>query len=241
MSKHVLSPTPRTSIRRAHLAIVATVTLVVASLVAAWPSPVHAAKKKKTVTTKKAVVANGKPCTTKGATSASFTCVELRSKALQWWLAGTIQNPLKLGQTGRVSNPASGTWEVTVLKRIDDDTARILAIETQNRVEKPGNTIASVELRAKNVGTAEFSIRATAFETTSVTREKILRWELGQTAPEDCWRDERVAPGAEKVCQFPFEIAPANELDALRLVVRGGFGIDAGLYFDTAAAQPPLK
>lgn len=213
---------------------------MVLCLVSASPTRAGAAAKKKR-TTKKAVIANGKPCAAKGTSSGSYTCVELQSKALQWWTAGTAKNPLKLGQTGRVSNPASGTWEVTVLKRIDDDTARILALDETNRVGTAGNTITSVELRVKNTGKDEFSVRATAFEATTPSREKVARWDLGQSAPEDCWRDERVAPGAEKVCQFPFEITPGSELAPLRLVVSGAFGLDKGLYFDTSTGQPPLK
>ena len=238
MSSKMNSKASPTASRTTQVAVAAA---LVVSLGAAWSSPAGAAAKKKTKTTKKVTVANGKTCSTKGTVSASFTCVELQSKALQWWSAGTAQNPLKLGQVGRVSNPASGTWEITVVKRIDDDTARILAIDETNRVATATNTIASLEVRVKNVGTQEFSVRATAFEAASPSREKITRWELGQGALEDCWRDERVAAGAEKVCQFPFEITPGTELLPLRLAVRGGFGIDAGLYFDTATAQPPLK
>lgn len=234
--------TLRTSQMSARSIRVALSAVLVASLAAAWSSPADAAaKKKKTTTTKKVTIANAKPCTAKGTTSASYTCVELQSQALQWWSAGTAQNPLKLGQTGRVSDPASGTWEVTVVKRIDDDTARILAIDAQNRVGTVGNTITSVELRVKNVGAAEFSVRATSFEAASLSRGKIARWDLGQGAPEDCWSEERVAAGAEKVCQFPYEVTPESELAPLRLAVRGGFGLNTGLYFDTGTAQPPLK
>ena len=60
------------------------------------------------------------------------------------------------------SSPASGSWEVTVVKRIDE----------KNRIGTAGNTITSLEVRVKNVGTDELSIRATAFEAASPTRER---------------------------------------------------------------------
>ncbi len=216
-------------------------TLAVALLVA--PSSPAGAAARKPPKTAKPVVANGKSCgavgTTATAGGTTFTCVALRNKALQWWAPGTAQNPLKVGQTGRVASSVSGNWEITVQKRIDDDTARILAIDSKNRIATPGDIIVSVEIRAKNVG-PEFSIRATAFELATVTRERVGRWDLGQAAPEDCWNDERVASGAEKVCQFPFEITQ-TDLAGARLAVRPGFGGDAPLFFDTAANQPPLR
>ena len=210
-------------------------------LTSAWSAPGNAVAKKKKTTTKKVTIANGKTCTAKGTASGVFTCVELVSKKLQWWSAGTPQNPLKVGQTGRVSSDVSGSWEVTVVKRIDDDTARILALDEKNRVGVAGNTITSVEIRVKNVGAQEFSVRATAFDVASPSREKVERWVLGTATDEDCWRNESMAPGVEKVCQFPYEITPGSELAPLRLVVKGGFGLEKGLYFDTATEQPPLK
>jgi hypothetical protein len=215
--------------------------------VALFASPTEAAKKttKKTKTTK-VTVANGKACKAAGtpatAGGRSFTCVRMKNDSLQWWAVGTIQNPIRLGSSGRVESAGSGAWEVTVVRRIDDDTARILAIEATNRVEVEGNTIASLEIRARSLGpAAETSIRATAFEVTTATRERVERWDLGQGAPEDCWRDERVANGSEKTCQFPFEITPGTELAGLRMAVRPSFGLDAPLYFDTALDQPPLR
>ena len=201
---------------------------------------------KKTTKPVKVTVANGKVCAKGGvvttASGRSFTCVRLKSKALQWWSVGTIQNPVRFGQTARVAGTASGAWEITVVRRIDDDTERILAIEASNRLATSGNTIASVELRAKSLGPdAETSIRATSFEAATAVRDRVGRWDLGQTAEEDCWRNERVANGADKTCQFPFEITSGAELAALRLSVRPSFGIDAPVYFDTATDQPPLR
>jgi hypothetical protein len=229
---------PRWECRRHRRGLCAVVLLAVA-----LASQTRATAAKRKPTTTKPVIANGKPCVAVGTTAvaagASYGCVVLRNKALQWWRVGTAQNPLRLGQTGRVSSVVSGNWEITVLKRIDDDTARILAIDAKNHVAIAGNIIASVEVRAKNIG-PEFSIRATGFEAATVSKERIGRWELGQPAPEDCWNNERLAAGAEKVCQYPFEIAP-GDLQELRLAVRPGFGTEAPLFFDTALNQPPLR
>jgi hypothetical protein len=236
-------PTQPTRTRRARTNAAAFLTtLALASLL----SIDEGSAAKKSSKPSKVTVANGKACTTPGASATAagktYSCVRLKSKALQWWSPGTIQNPIKLGRAARVSGAASGAWDITVVRRIDDDTARILAIEANNRVSTPGNTLTSVELRAKSLGPdPETSIRATSFVLATAVRERVERWELGQSAPEDCWRDERVANGAEKICQFPYEITPGTELVAARLVVRASFGLDAPLYFDTAVDQPPLR
>jgi hypothetical protein len=216
--------------------------------VALLAEPSEAAKptKKPAKKAAKLVVANGKSCTTLEATSTAssgtFTCVQMKNNTRQWWSVGTIQNPIRLRRIGTVNGEGSGKWEITVMRRIDDDTARILAIESNNRLANEGTAITSLEIRVKSLGTdAETSIRATAFEVTTATRQRVERWDLGQAAPEDCWSEERVANGVEKVCQFPFEITPGTELAGLRLAVRPTFGEGAPLYFDTATNQPPLR
>lgn len=235
---------PTISIRH-HLPIFGGALLLGAALLGG-PSEAAKSTKKPAKKAAKVVVANGKPCSTLAATSTAsgrtFTCVQMKNKTRQWWSVGTIQNPIRVGSTGAVNGDGSGKWEITVVRRIDDDTTRILAIEPSNRLANEGNAIVSVEVRAKSLGPgAETSIRSTAFEVATATRERVTRWDLGQPAPEDCWREERVANGAEKVCQFPFEITLGTELAGLRLAVRPNFGVGAPLYFDTATNQPPLR
>ena len=178
------------------------------------------AVKTKTPTTTKVVIANGKPCKSKGtqatASGGSFECVQLISGALQWWQAGTIRNPIKIGVPVRLASELSGTWEVTVTGRTDNDTARVLAVDPRNALVDPTATISSVNLTIKNLGTAANRTRFVGYNGVTRTRAAVERWTNGASLEEDCWFNETVEPGDTKTCSFPYELSN-DEVPQLRL------------------------
>ena len=201
------------------------------------------AAKTKTPPTTKVVIANGKPCSTKGAQAtagAAFECVQLISDALQWWQAGTIRNPIKVGVPVRVASDISGNWELTVVRRVDDDTARLLAADPRNALVNPPATISTVWMTIKNTGTTENRTRVIGYTGVSRKRDQVERWVPGELLVEDCWNNEAVQPGATKSCSFPYELK-TEEIPQLRLGLLVSFATSSSVYMNTGTDQPPLR
>ncbi len=208
-----------------------------------------AATKKKTVkaktpTTTRVVIANGKPCSSKGtqatAGGASFECVQLISGALQWWQAGTIRNPIKLGVPVRITSELSGTWEVTVVSRTDDDTARVLAVDERNALVDPSATISTVSLKIRNLAATENRTRFVGYNGVTRKRDEVERWVNGASVEDDCWNNETVQPGETKSCTFPYELSK-EEIPQLRLGLIVDFAPNPTVYMNTGKDQPPLR
>ena len=230
--------------------LVSATAFAVALVLAAGGTGAGAATKKKTVTkaktptTTKVVIANGKPCSSKGtpatAGGGAFECVQLISGALQWWQAGTIRNPIKLGVPVRVSSDLSGSWEITVVSRTDDDTARVLAVDGRNALVDPTATIATVSLKITNLASTENRTRFIGYNGVSRKRDAIERWVNGASVEEDCWNNETVQPGETKACSFPYELSK-EEIPQLRLGLIVSFEASPRLYMNTGKDQPPLR
>jgi hypothetical protein len=201
-------------------------------------------KKAKTPTTTRVLIANGKPCSTKGAVAtaggSSFECVQLISGALQWWQPGTIRNPIKLGVPTRVESDLSGKWEVTVVSRTDDDTARVLAVDPRNALVDPTATISTVILKIRNLGPADNRVRFVGYLGVSRKRNSVERWTNGASPEDDCWSNETVAPGDTKTCSFPYELG-TDEIPQLRLGLTVSFATEPSVYLNTGRDQPPLR
>lgn len=239
--------------------------LVVAGLVLVCSgvcSPVGATTKrkvapKKVTATTAPPIANGRACPSVGRTApaagATFECVTTINGP-QWWQSGTRANPIKVGVPFRATSKSDGEWEVTVLGRIDDDTARVLSVYTDSNSKNrnPAWPIVSVRLRIRYVGGADFPngdglVRMVSYDGVTRTRGPIGRgtWVLpyskvdgGDPALDDCWTNEGMFAGSQKECVMPYELAPA-EVSEFRLAVQ--VGTEPRVFMNTAADQPPIS
>jgi hypothetical protein len=202
-----------------------------------------AAKKKSAITTTTVIpIAPGRPCTTGSAVvtagAVKYACVTWRG-ARQWWPFGTKQNPYPLNTTITFPLDPSG-WELTVLGREDNDTARWLAVDPINKLVNSARQIASVRVVFRHIGPSSGGrTRELLLLGTSTGRPEIERWTTYAGAEDDCWVNESVENAATKECSMPFEV-DAGELPALQLKVAPLLTLKP-VYFATAANQVPLE